>query len=455
MESHSFFEDRFPFLNKAILQSKINWSIRLRWIAIAGFLSATIVARLFFELDIPYESVWGILFILAVINLVYFLVFKVYRHFSFRKELYFLLVHILVDLFVLSWLINMTGGIENPMYIFFVFHIVLSSILFPRPIPYYIATFVVLMFTGLVVGEYVQFFVHHCIFHADLHENVAFSVLVLTVFTLAIYITTYIATSFVWIFRESKREIDGLNQELVKRDDEKARFFRFTSHELKSPLIAVKTSIDSVTKTFAHVLDPKAKSILQKASLRCDQMLDIIRELLMLSRLRREQNLPQKQLIKQDIIHMIQKIIADNRSVADAKNIHITEDFGPHEVYIQGDATDFKQLFGNLISNALRYNKSGGDLKISVQTFGDIWLLVEVSDNGIGIPAAEQAHVFDEFYRAGNARKETGFGTGLGLSLVKQIVTNYAGRIDVESKEGKGTKFSVTLPLNKEHNLPS
>lgn len=442
-------EERFPFLNKSILQTRIQWSINLRWIAITGFLLATLLARSVFQLDIPYEKVWGILAILAVINLSYLLIAKIHKSFSFRKELYFLAVHIVIDLLALSWLINMTGGIENPMYIFFIFHIVLSSILFQRPVPYYFATFAVVLFSGLVVGEYVRVFTHHCIFHADLHENIAFSILVVTVFTMTVYITTYIATSFMWIFRESKREIDGLNNELLRIDEEKARFFRFTSHELKSPLIAVQTSIDSVKKSYAKNLDARGLTILQRASDRCRQMLDIIKELLMLSGVRGQQGLPAKHMQKLNLVEILNKIILNNLPLARQKNINIMDEFSQPDVWFWGNPEEMEQVFGNLISNALRYNKPGGSVKVSVKTFGDMWLLAGVSDTGIGIPEKAKAHIFDEFYRAENAKKATAFGTGLGLSLVRQIVENYGGRIDIDSKEGEGTSFKITLPLNR------
>ena len=140
----------FPFLTKGILHSRISWSIRLRWLAVSGYFLATLVAQFVLELNIPYETIWALLGVLALINLVDYAILKLVKEFTFSGELIFLQIHILFDLVFLAVILHFSGGIENPVFLFFVFHVVISSIIFPGMIPGFVATFVVILLSVLV-----------------------------------------------------------------------------------------------------------------------------------------------------------------------------------------------------------------------------------------------------------------------------------------------------------------
>jgi two-component system sensor histidine kinase CiaH len=115
-------------------------------------------------------------------------------------------------------------------------------------------------------------------------------------------------------------------------------------------------------------------------------------------------------------------------------------------LHVQGDREQLRQLVVILVDNALRYTHAGGAVDVDVDRSGDHASIV-VHDNGIGINTAEQAKVFDRFYRADEARNRDGGGVGLGLAIAKQLVEEHGGRIAVESAPGKGSTFTVRLPL--------
>ena len=121
----------FPFLDAGILQDRLVWSIRLRWLAVFGYFFATLIAHYLFDLNLPYVQIWFTLALLLLINLGYFALQRFVRKLSFEMELSLLSVHIVVDLLFLSVLLHFSGGIENPIYFFYLFHVVLSSIVFP------------------------------------------------------------------------------------------------------------------------------------------------------------------------------------------------------------------------------------------------------------------------------------------------------------------------------------
>ncbi|MBL1206869.1 MAG: sensor histidine kinase [Calditrichaeota bacterium] len=427
-----------------ILQSRLSWSIQLRWLAIVGFFLATITTKYIFELALPFETIWQLLVVLTVINLSYVFVLKIFKEFTFLYEIIFLTLHIVIDLIILTVLIHLSGGVENPVYLFYIFHVVLSSIVLPRWYPYVIATFVIILFSGLVYSEYTMIVPHYCIFNTDTHENLALIILVLIIFAVTVFITTYICTTFMKIFRQSKREIDSLNRKLVKADQQKTQFFQYSSHELKSPIVAIKSSIDGVIANYSDKIDERPLSVLKRASIRSTQMLNILKELLELSRNRTLA--PQVYTEKVEINKILNQAIERETENADVKNIKFAVDIEKGDPYLTGKISDFEKIFDNLIGNAVRYNREKGEVKVSSESNNNL-LKIVITDSGIGIPPKDLENIFAEFYRSENAKKVVNFGTGLGLSLVKQIIENYTGRIEVSSKIDIGTTFTIYLPI--------
>jgi len=255
--------------------------------------------------------------------------------------------------------------------------------------------------------------------------------------------------SFMYIFREVKRQIDRQNLQLIEADKQKSQFFRFTSHELKSPVVAIKSSVDGVIKNFSDQMDDRANDLLQRASRRSDQMLEIIRELLELSK-NRSQAVRDREII--EINQLIPELIEHQEVQAEEKTINLEVDLSEEELLIYGHPDSFKEIFQNLLSNALRYTKENGIIKIVTRDLGDK-IELSIKDTGIGITADDIPKVFDEFFRSENAKKEMKFGTGLGLSIVKQIIENYGGKINVQSTLGEGTRFSIIFPKQKNKNI--
>jgi signal transduction histidine kinase len=445
---NKFSIENFPFLNISILLSRVSWSITLRWLAVSGYFLATLAAKYGFDLPLPYKEVWLILGLLTVINAIYLLISKLLKEFSFRAEIVFLQFHIFIDLIFLTALLHYSGGVENPIYFFYAFHVILSSIIFPGRTPIVIATLVVILFSSLVYLEYTGILHHYCIFSTDLHSNELLIYIILVVFTITVYVTMYICMSFMYIYREVKIQIDRQNLQLIEADKQKSQFFRFTSHELKSPVVAIKSSVDGVIKNFSDQMDDRANDLLQRASRRSDQMLEIIRELLELSK-NRSRAVRDREII--EINQLIPELIEHQEVQAEEKTINLEVDLSEEELLIYGHPDSFKEIFQNLFSNALRYTQKNGIIKIVTRDLGDK-IELSIKDTGIGITADDIPKVFDEFFRSENAKKEMKFGTGLGLSIVKQIIENYGGKINVQSTLGEGTRFSIIFPKQKNKN---
>lgn len=434
---------KFPFLTAVMLQSRISWSIRLRWLAIFGYFLATFVVSKSLNLELPYTEIWTALAVLGGINILYYIFCRFLKNVSLLPEMAILSVHIIIDLIFLTILVHYSGGIENPVYLFYVFHVVISSIIFPGWIPLVFASLAVSMFVWLVFNEYLGYITHYCVFNSTLHDNDILIPLILIVFVITVYVTAYICMTFMGIYRDSKRIIDEQNERLVKADQQKSQFFRFASHELKSPIISIKTSLDGILKTFSGSIDPKAVNLLRRASSRSEQMLEIIKELLELSRDRTVISASQKKLVLLDAL--IGDICEQERHLADEKQIEMINQLEAVQFEISGDPQDFQKIFSNLVSNAIRYTPEKGKVWISTKLENNSYIF-QVRDTGIGIAEQDLKEVFSEFYRSENAKKMVTYGTGLGLSLVKKLVEHHKGQVKVESDVGKGTAFTVSFP---------
>lgn len=446
MQINPNWSERLPFLTVDLLQARIAWSIKLRWLAIVGFYLISMIIKYNFSLPIPYDKVWFLLGSLAAINLLYFIVLKVFKKFSFPQELAVLLIHAFFDLVFLTAIVHFTGGIENPIYLFYVFHVVISSIIFPRGIPVLIATFVVISFGTLVFAEYSGIINHYSIFNSQIHNNDLAVFVTFSVFTITVYVSTYICTTFMVVYRNIKRHIDQQNNQLIEADKQKTKFYQFTSHELKSPIIAVKSTIDGIAKSYRSHLDNKALDLLERASNRCMQMLDIIKELLLITQSRSVSGPVENENIY--INEIINGIINSERNTADASGIQIEFSLTPDNPVIKAKKSDMIKIIDNLVSNAIRYNNENGKINIST-VVNKNELIIKVKDTGIGIPESDLSKIYSEFYRTENARKKINYGTGLGLSLIKQLVENYNGSIEVQSKIDTGSTFSISFPLDK------
>ena len=117
---------------------------------------------------------------------------------------------------------------------------------------------------------------------------------------------------------------------------------------------------------------------------------------------------------------------------------------------VRGDRTRLEQALINLLDNAVKFNRPGGEVRVE-SSVADGKVRIVVADNGIGIPSEDQARIFERFYRVDKARSREMGGTGLGLSIVKHVAERMGGAVTVESQLGKGSMFIILLPLSSDH----
>ena len=241
-------------------------------------------------------------------------------------------------------------------------------------------------------------------------------------------------------------ELVRVKEEMERLDKFKSDFMLMVAHELRSPVAGAQSLLRTILRGLAGDLNQQQVELLRRVNLRLDMLLELINDLLSLAA---SKSIEPDESLELVIVNPIIKQVVNNFSVqAEDKKISLI--FEPIETPIAVLATEdgLFTLFNNLMGNAIKYTSQGGSVQVNVD-FKDHCVQITFSDTGIGIPKEDVPHLWEEFYRASNVRKSEITGTGLGLSIVKQLVERFSGEIKVISAEGKGTKFIVTMPLER------
>lgn len=218
------------------------------------------------------------------------------------------------------------------------------------------------------------------------------------------------------------------------------RFIQNIADEIRTPMLELMEELRSAQSKYASVGDCEA--LIDKASKELEGYSKTIEGLMVISQY--EEGRLYLEIKKVDMVKVVDRVVTAIRPVADQKRIDISLDL-PEKVIMDGDSRELNRLTANLLDNAIKYTKRQGSVAVSLSTVNGSAVL-KVRDTGIGIPRDEVEYIFDRFYQVSGARSSRR-GFGLGLSIVRQIVQEHKGAISVESDVGRGTTFSVTLPL--------
>lgn len=239
-------------------------------------------------------------------------------------------------------------------------------------------------------------------------------------------------------------------QTLGQLDEMKSKFVLTITHELRSPVSVVRSLLRTITSGYAGALSEQQADIVTRALQRADFLQTLIDDLLDLASGKSDlRATPERMDVS--LGEAVERVVKRFELPAQEKHIALEWECeageGPIFVWATNEGID--RILNNLVSNAIKYTPNNGKVTVTLRREGDHAHL-KVTDSGIGIPDEAQSHLFEEFYRAPNAKAQVKEGTGLGLAITRDLVTRYGGRIGVESKLGKGTTFAVSLPLKYE-----
>lgn len=233
--------------------------------------------------------------------------------------------------------------------------------------------------------------------------------------------------------------------ELKRVEHLKAQFVNMVAHELRAPLAAVDSYLAAMEE--GYVREPaRQREIVGRSRQRLRALLDLVADLLDVSRM--ETGTVRREIAILDLAAVLKEVVDLMGPMAEEAAVSLEFHGAPKLPPVAADREEMVRLFTNLVSNAVKYNRKGGAVRISVDQEGP-YLRVAVEDTGVGISKEGIERLFSEFFREKREETRHVTGTGLGLSIVKRIVDFYQGRIDVESELGKGSTFTVRLPASK------
>jgi len=353
------------------------------------------------------------------------------------------------DLIFLTLLLHFSGGVENPFVIYFVFHMILASILL-SPLESYLqatlgtgllALMTLLEYKGVINNYYLQGFAP-----ADIHTEAFYLFSKVGILSSAFYLVVFMTSSIAVQLRDQEEGYRQANIELNEKDRVKDEYVARVTHDIKGHLAAIQSCLDVVSGGITGPLNEKQQEFVTRAELRTRKLTSFVRSLLKLTQIRLTQ---QTDAHPFNLSETIDKAYAAVEIRAADKSIKLNKLCKEPLGEIIGSVVSIEELITNLMLNAIKYTPKGGLVTINAENLGE-FIKIDISDSGIGIPADEVEHVFEEFYRASNARKTEKDGTGLGLAIAKQIVERHGGEISVKSGHNKGTTMTFTLAKNRQ-----
>jgi len=259
--------------------------------------------------------------------------------------------------------------------------------------------------------------------------------------TATIFAMVFVASSIAARLRQREAELEEAHRELRRVDDDRSFFMRKAEHEMRAPLAAIHSVLDAIAHT-SQELSPGHRTLIDRARRRCSGMMELVADLLKFSRLNVPQGSPQLDRVRLD------RIVSDTAALMEqrARAGGLTVECSVEALSVDGDAERLCQLVTNLISNAIQYTPRGGRIDVALKA-DDGWAVLTVADTGIGITETALASIFEEFYRAPEAKQFFSGGTGLGLAIVKRITALHGGQVEAARRPERGSIFTVRLPL--------
>lgn len=443
-----------PSFEQQIQLERSVWFIQLRWVAVVAGSILLAGASAVLSLDLPYGRLAACLVVLASLNGAYLAYFHRLRRTGpngegllekCRRSLHLQMVG---DLALLTLLLYFSGGATNPLLLLYLFHLAIGSILFSgRPSHAYALAALVLPWSlyGLgSMGAPEKSPWAEMAWFSPAHERLVLGTYSIVAAGLWFFLTRLVADlrTKEEALRQAHDQLRFAKEDLEQLDSHKNQFLRRVVFQLKNPVIEMDLDLTSAQKSLSP-RQAKASAYLQTAQKRVWSLLELIDDLVWLSKLT-VQDIPfRKSSI--DVYETLLERVQVLEEEAAAKGFHF-KIHGDPQLRLEADPEGFGQVATHLLSNALKYTPAGPHpIVVEFSAQGD-WLQFSVRDEGVGIPEKQKAKLFEEFFRASNARTMEKFGTGLGLVLVKRILDWHGGKIRIQSAPQQGTLVETLWP---------
>ncbi|NIA13971.1 MAG: hypothetical protein GWP08_07810 [Nitrospiraceae bacterium] len=443
-------------LHKRLLGERLYFYSLARFGVVSGMIVVSLAAKYVVGiegLDVP--RLIGVAGVLAFYNVIIFLMVRPYRDRRKAENSYILLsgiMHgaIMLDFLFLTICLWLVGGAKSPFQAFYVFNVILASVLLSRPAAFG-HTFVGFLFlAGLIVGEWLKIipptYPEGAIGWGE-ELDARFVVTLLFVYGALFTLSTLMLTSLMQLLRSGEREIRLANAELERLSGMRRDFLHLALHNMRAPANAVAMHIANLQAQLAGRLSQEQERWLCRCRLRLQEQSDFLADLQVLAFL--ESSGIEKEATDVDVKAMLQGVVAEHQDVARMREQALALEL-PSGVLppVHGIERLLREAVVNLVTNALKYTPRRGAIVVrALPTPGGV--RIEVQDDGSGIAPADQERLFEEFARIpknADADIDDQVSSGLGLSIVRRIVETHGGKVSVTSELQKGSTFAIDLP---------
>jgi len=235
--------------------------------------------------------------------------------------------------------------------------------------------------------------------------------------------------------------LDWLRQRLIELEQQKRLFLRHISHELKTPLTALREGSELLIEGTAGALSPGQREIVEILRQKSSQLQRLIEDLLNYHRV--QESVGRLDLKEVRFDRVVEQALEDHRLVVQARRIRANLRLAPFT--LQADEDKLRAVVANLVSNAIKYSPDEGMISLALRQQGDEAVL-DIGDAGPGVPIEDREKIFDWFYQGEGAPRGRLRGSGLGLAIAREFVLAHGGRIEILQESGPGAHFRVTLP---------
>jgi signal transduction histidine kinase len=441
------------------------WLIRLRWFIVAAAAGVLALERLASPGFRRPPAIFWSMAALACVNLVWTALSRVLLRglrdpaavtpVQLRRLSLFANAQMTVDLVLLTVVLRYSGGIENPMAVFYLFHALIAILLLTPLNALLQGLWALLLYAGLTLGECFGLVRPHYPFlpptpAGGIHTHLLYTLSSLAALAFGIlgtlYFTHYISSRLDAHERALQEANEGLrrSQEAIRDlQARRSRFMQTAAHQLKSPLAAIETLATLIL--YKAVSPDLAEDVVRRIVNRARQATLQVTELLTLARVQEAE--PRRHHAACAEVNEIARQVAE--SYADqARSRKIAMQVATdacEDAYAAVDPRDLTDCVGNLVDNAIKYTDEGGSVRVAV-TCTDEEISLTVQDTGMGIAEGTEDDIFDPFRRGQRALERNIPGTGLGLAIVREVAEQAGGRIAVRSAPGKGSEFVLTFP---------
>jgi len=429
----------------------VKWFIRIRWVAIIILVVSNLIVSHLLGISVQEIAIYILAVVLFVLNVLHRIILaKLKKDKSnkvinkIKQDIHF---QIITDLIILTLIIHYSGGIENPLILFYFFHLIIASSIFSTFQSYIYAAFAIILTALMGLLECFSFIPHYQLegfISHDLYKNILYVFGAGFIFACAAVLVVSLSHMIIHKSIKSEETYVRTNVELENKDKLKNEYVLRVTHDIKGHIAAILSCLEVVRSNATGPLNEVQEEFANRAYERTELLSGFIKDLLNLTRKRLKHDYEFEEFSLKDLIN---KVLVPIQMLMKDKSIDFSFYIDKSVQTITGNPFTIEELYSNLLMNAVKYTPPQGRIELNVKSRIN-HIVTEISDSGIGIPKEELSKVFDEFYRASNVPKDIKTGSGLGLSIVKQIIEDHKGQIWVTSEPGVWTRFTFLLPKN-------